>query len=265
MSRFATCGFAVMLLMLAGSVSAAAPVPKDAGKGDEVPNLKTVFDIATKAVKDEKWPAEADEKKLKDTAQKVLTRMLKAAEPKERGLPVNFEKLKKLDVSKEYKNANLESAFVIAGVVRGPSVKDSVIFATGDVEILIATNCVIIAPNVNCGRFQNCTVVAGECIRVISVRPRQQGEPGSVLVAGQWIRARGLDDAICHVLRPGNVPDPDEAMRKLEMKKYPAICVNRAENVIFLNATEDIGANELTVAVSPQNCTYLPQKNLIAK
>jgi hypothetical protein len=254
-----------VLVACAPLVLTAAPVPKDAAKPDPAPDLKAFFDAVGTAVKNEKWPAEADEKKLRDTARTAFERMLKAADQKERALPVDFEKLKKLDASKECKNANLESAFVIAGVVRVREVKDSVIFATGDVEFLSATNCVIVAPNVLCGVFDNCVVVADECIRVIKTRPRQQGEAGSVLVAGQWIRAQGLDDAICHVLRPGNSPDPDEARQKLELNKYPAICTNAPKNVIFLNAKEDIGANELTRAVPPQNCTCLPQKTPIAK
>jgi hypothetical protein len=268
MTRCVVCGFVAvcaMFVALGTPRTTAAPVPKGAGTGEATPDLKLFFDTADKAVKAEKWPGADDEKIMRWTPEKVFARALKAAEQKQRKLPVDFAKLKKLDVSKECKNANLESAFVIAGVVRGRSVKDSVIFATGDVEILDATNCVIVAPNVSCGRFQNCTVVAGECIRANSARPRKQGEAGSVLVAGQWIRARELDDAICHVLRPGNLPDPDEAMFKLNQNKYPAICTNAVKNVIFLNAMEDIGANELTVAVPPQNCTYAPPKNPIAK
>lgn len=241
---------------------AAAPVPKDASKGDPTPDLKAFFTAVGKAVENEKWPAEADEKLLRDTARVIFERATKAAEQKDRKLPVDFEKLKKLDVSKECKNANLESAFVIAGVVRGPSAKDSVIFATGDVSIARATNCVIVARNVRRGLFHNCVVVADECIRANSARPRQQGEAGSVLVAGQWIRATVLDDAICHVLRPGILPTPDEV--EFELNQTPAIAINRAVNVIFLNAMEDTGVIA-GLAATPQNCTYSTPKTPIAR
>jgi hypothetical protein len=263
MFRFLLGGFAAAFLALVGGSIGAAPVPKGAGKGSATPDLKVFFETVNKAVMHERWPTEDDEKVLRWTAEMVFVRALRAAEQKERELPVDFEKLKKLDVVNKYENDNLESAFVIAGDVRVKGAEHSVIFATGDVEIGEAANCVIVAPNVNCRKFHNCAVVAGECIRVTSARPHQQGESGSVLVAGQWIRTRELDDAICHVLWPGNLPTPDEAMFKPN-RPFPAIGTNRAKNVIFLNAEEDTGVVGGR-AVVPQNCTYLPQKNPIAK
>jgi hypothetical protein len=264
MKRF-VLGMIVALVFAVGAPRvSAAPVPKGTGPAEATPDLYLFFETTDKAVQAEKWPEADDEKIMRWTAEKVFTRALKAAEQKERKLPVDFEKPKKLDVSKEYKNVDLESAFVIAGAVQGPSAKDSVIFATGDVEISRATNCVIVAQNVWCTVLDNCVVVAGERIRTHLVQPRQQGGAGSVLVAGLWIRSRVLDDAICHVLRPGNLPAPEEARQGLELKKNPAIGHNRAENVVFLNAEDDTGI-VTGRGVAPKNCTYAPPKTPIAK
>src|SRR5262245_47728594 len=93
----------------------AEPVSKGAGQNNATPDLKAFFDTVGKAVKDEKWPAEADEKLLRGTAQTIFDRTLKAAEEKERKLPVDFSKLTKADVVREYKQASLDGKFLIAG------------------------------------------------------------------------------------------------------------------------------------------------------
>ena len=248
---------AAVFVAFTGGATTAAPVPKGAGQNNPTPDLKTVFDTVGKAVKDEKWPAEADEKKLRDTARVIFERATKAAEQKDRKLPVEFEKLNKADVVKEFKNANLDGNCVIAGEVRITRAKDCVIFAEGDVQITHASNCVIVAKNVRCTVVENCVVVAGDYSRLTSAR-RPNGGDGSVLVAGQWIRTTGMDGTVCHVLRPSGLPSPDEGKFGRNLP-HPAIRTNGADNVIFLNAMEETGAN------GPKNCTYLPQKTPIAK
>ncbi len=257
MSRLVIGGFAAVLLAIVGGASSAAPVPKDAGKSDPTPELKVVFDTVGKAVKDEKWPAEVDEKKLRDTARIVFDRTLKAAEQKERKLPADFDKLTKADVAKEYKAATLTGGFVVAGDVRIASAKDSAIFASGDVQITHARNCVIVAQNVRCTVVEDCTVIAGEYIR-LNGADKLKDKERCVLVAGQWIRTTTMDGTVCHVLRPGILPSPDEGKFNGN-QPHPAIRTNGAKGVIFLNAKEETGAN------GPQDCTYLPQKNPIAK
>jgi hypothetical protein len=264
MNRFVTCAFAgVSSALLAPGAGGAAPVPKDAGKGDATPDLAAVFTVVGRAVKDEKWPAEADEKKLKDTPRVVLQRMLKAAEQKERGLPVDFEKLTRADVVKEHKEVALRGKFVIAETVQGTTATDAVIFASGDVRFTLVTNCVIVARNVRCTGADNCTIIAGEYIRLTGADRRRNRDgsvlsDGAVLVAGQWIRVTGLDGTICHVIRPGNLPAPDEA-KWAGTNTQPAIRITTGQDVVFLNDRSDTGAT------SAKNSTYLPQKAPIAK
>lgn len=260
MTRFVIGGFVTVCaatLVATAAGGAAAPVPKDAGKADPTPDLKAFFSTVGKAVESEKWPAEADEKLLRDTARVIFERAVTAAEQKDRKLPVDFEKLTKADVAKEFRSARLEGTYLIAGDVRITSAKNSVIFASGNVQITGADNCIVIARNVRCTAVDNSVLVAGEFIRITSAWRRDREGSGSVLVAGQWIRATGLDGTICHVLRPGTSPAPGE--RENEQTPHPAIRTNGAENVIFLNAMEETGAN------GPKNCTYLPPKTSIAK
>lgn len=248
---------ALMALACVAVVVGAAPVPKDAGKSDPTPDLKAFFALVKKTVESEKWPAEADEKLLRDTARVIFERTMKAAEQKDRKPPVGFEELTRLDVVTDYKGENLDGHFLIAKDVQVTTAKNSVIFANGNVKITSATNCVIVAPNVRCTVVDECVIVAGEYIRLTGAR-RGDGKDGSVLVAGQWIRTTSMDGTICHVARPGTVPAPDEGKLAGRLPQ-PAVRTNGARNVIFLNAVEDTGANR------PVNCTYLPLKTPLAK
>jgi hypothetical protein len=99
--------------------------------------------------------------------------------------------------------------------------------------------------------------IAGEYIRLNGADKSKDGN-GCVLVAGQWIRTTSMDGTVCHVLRPGILPSPDEG-KFGGNRPHPAIRTNRATGVIFLNNRDDTGAN------GPQGCTYLPQKTPIAK
>jgi hypothetical protein len=259
MNRFLIGGsvaFAVLLVLACGA-SSAAPIPKGAGANDPTPDLRVVFDTVEKAVKAKKWPAEGDEKKLKDTARAVFGRMLKAAEQKERSLPVDFEKLTERDVAAAFKSTTLSDGFIIAGDVSLTGAKKSAIFASGDVHITGAEDCVIVARNVRCTVAANCVVIAGEYIRLNSARSRQGDDP-SVLLAGQWIRTTSMDGTICHVLRPSSLPAPTVG-RFAGNQPEAAIMTNGAKGVVYLNDRAD------TRGGNPNNQTYLPQKTPIAK
>lgn len=256
MVRFAIGGFAAALLAVAGGASA-APVPKGAGTTDPTPDLQAFFDTAGKAVADGKWPAAADEARLRDTAQAVFDRTLKAAEQKGRALPVDFAKLAKADVAKQFKGASLAGGFVIAGDVQITSASNCAIFATGDVKITSATNCVIVGRNVRCTVADGCAIVADDYLRLTGARA-QNGQDGSVLVAGQWIHATGATDTVCHVLRPGTLPPPDVA-KLAGTGPYPAIRMTSAVGVTFLNGTDQ------WKATSNKNCTTVEPKAPIAK
>jgi hypothetical protein len=260
MIRFALCGFVTVcgavLLALAGGAGVAAPVPRDAGKNDPTPDFKAIFDVVAKAVQDEKWPTEADEKQLKDAPRVVFEGALKAAGQKQRRLPVSFEKLTRADVVKEYKRPSVRNALVIAGNVRVTDAQDSVIFASGDVKLGGALNCVIVARNVCANGVDNSVIVAGEFIGLTASERTKDGDR-SVLVAGQWISATELDGTICHVLRPGNRPSPEDRPRIGAV--FRAIQTNVAKDVIYLNARAD------TSGSAPDQQTYLPLKDPIAK
>lgn len=237
MNRFVLGGFATVLLAFAGGIGAAAPVPKDAGKPDPTPDLKAAFETVERAVKAERWPGDDDEKLLKNTARVVFERALKAGDQKQRPLPVDYETLMKLDVTAEHAKP-LNGHYLIAGKVLRGTARNSVIFASGPVQLTVVENCVIVAPSVRVSSAYNCVIVAGDHLRLVGARRRDGGE-GSVLVAGQWIRATTLDGAVCHVIRPGTDPAPDDP-KGAAKAQYFAIQTTRAEGSIFLNAQDAI-------------------------
>src|SRR5262245_44558253 len=99
----AVCASSAVLLAFAER-TAAAPVPKDAGKNNFTPELKAVFDAVAKSVKDKKWPQEDGETLMRASAQVAFDRTIKAANEKPRKFPVEFGKLKKLGPVREFKN-----------------------------------------------------------------------------------------------------------------------------------------------------------------
>lgn len=260
MNRFACSGFVAalsgLLLALAGGEGGAAPVPKGAGKNDPTPSLKGMLDVVEDAVKDKKWPKEDAEKLLRASAQVIFDRTAQAADQRARKLPVGYDKLKKVGPGKKVKETDLDDVFVIAGEVQSVGARNSVIFASGRVEITSATDCVIFAPTVRCVAVENCVVIAGEAIMVTSAW-RPFGGDGSVLVAGRWIRAAKMDGTLCHVLKPTTLPVIEEGEDR--EAQHPAIRVGTAKGVIFLNDRNDAKANEA------QNETYLAPKDPIAK
>lgn len=242
MNRFVRCGTvlaivtALAALVGGARTTIAAPVPKGAGKADPTPDLTAVFDTTRKAVKAEKWPDEDDESLLKNSARVIFERALKAADQKARPLPVDFDKLTKLDVTAEYAQP-LDGKFLITGTVVRGTAKNSVIFASERVQLTIVENCVIVAPTVRVSTAYNCTIIAGDHLRLLSSRKRPTGE-GSVLVAGQWLRASILEDAVCHVIKPGTDPAPDDP-KGANGAKFLAIQTARATRAVFLNAKEE--------------------------
>jgi hypothetical protein len=252
---FSALGAAALLFALAGDPAPAAPIPKGAGTGGATPDLKLFFDTVGKAVKAEKWPGEDDEKIMRWTAEKVFARTLKAAEQKDRALPVEFDKLTKLAVAADYKG-KLDGQYLVVENAKITTAKNSVIFASGHVQITTATNCVIVAPSVRVVGFDNCVIVAGEHFRFTSARQKKDADR-SVVVAGQWIRGSTLTGGIFHVLRPGTQPAPDE--KAGVNGPQPAITANTVRDAIFLNERGD------TRASTANEPTYLPPKTPIAK
>jgi hypothetical protein len=249
------CG--AVLLALAGGAGAAAPVPKDAGKNDPTPDLPAVFRAVEKAVDDKKWPSGDDERLLLGSARATFDRALRAAKQKGRGLPVDLAKLKKFGPGKEFKEQEVEGGLVIAGEVKSRNARDSVLFASGKLDITNATNCIIFAQNVHCVAVDNCLIVAGEGIELCSAWRPFDGD-GSVLVAGRRIEAARMDGTVCHVLRVPAQPAPEESAEEIRPNKW-AIHTDTAKGVIFLNDRAD------TQVRDGGEQTYLPQKNPIAK
>lgn len=221
---------------LAGGSAPAAPIPKGAGTGEAVPDLKLFFDTVGKAVKAEKWPAEDDEKILRWTADKVFARTLKAAAQPERKLPVEYDKLTKLPVGGDYQG-KLDGQYLVVGTAKITIAQNSVVFASGHVQITTARNCVIVAPTARVTGFDNTVIVAGEYFRFTSARHKKDAER-SVVVAGQWVRGVTMVGTICHVLRPGKLPSPDEKVAGMEPQ--PAISSSTAQDVIYLNEQADV-------------------------
>lgn len=251
MNRLVLATFVTCAMALAGGTGAAAPVPKETGKTDPTPDLKPFFAVVGKAVETGKWPAEADEKQLRETARAIFERATTAAGQKDRKLPVEFKDLDKSDVAKELKGAKVERAFVIAGEVQLGVAKDSVIFASGNVQVTRATNCVIVAKSLRATDADNCVVVAGDYIRA-SGADRKNREDGSVLIAGRLIRVTGARGAICHVTHPAlGQQFPDE---KPGDPAAPPIRLTTANAVTVLNAAEHWKAatNKNSTAVVPK-------------
>lgn len=263
MTRFVTCGFVAVCAALVALASAprtsAAPVPKDAGKNDPTPDLKTVFDVVERAVKDKKWPKEDDEKILRGTAQVIFERMLIAAERKGRGLPVAFKDLKKHGPVAEFtdKKIDPDDGFIIARTVEMRSVHDAVIFASEKVDLTSVTNCIIFAPHVHCVAAENCLIVAGDDVEVTSLW-RPLDSEASVVLAGKSINATAMDGTVCHVLHPVKAARPDPLDPDGEARSG-AITANTARGATFLNPMTDVTAPEA------KDCKYITLKNPIAK
>ena len=244
------------IIALASDAGMAAPIPKERRRDDPA-NLKAFFAAIGKVVQDGKWPSAADEKKLLDSPRVVCEIMLRAAKQKERPLPVDVEKLVRKDIVREYKETGLNNGFVITENLRVTGARDSVIIASGDVQITSARNCVIVGQNVRITSVDDCVIVAGEYIRLTGAN-RRNGSAGSVLVAGHWIRTTVMDGTICHVLEPTGQPAPDGIQRP-GTPPVPAISTNQAKDVIYLNDRTD------TQGSNADQQTYIPQKTPVAK
>jgi hypothetical protein len=231
-----------------------APVPKNASK--PIPDLKLFIEGVGKTAEAGVWPAATEEKKLRETVQALFKGCVEAAGQKDRRLPLDIERLTSSAVVKEHKGEKLEGKILIAEDVRLTVAKNSTIYASGNVQITFVSNCVIVANRVRCNTFENSFVVAGEYIRLTGDRPPEKSNRGSVLLAGRWIRATTLDGTVCHVVRPGIQPPPDERPTELAQ---PAISTNSAKNVVYLNDRAE------TLGGSPNEQTYLPPKAPIAK
>ena len=232
----------------------AAPVPKDAPNPDAPADLKGLHALIAKAVEAEKWPAAEDEKKIRNTLQQLLDRVVKVGELKERKLPVDFAAVEKADVAKEVKQS-VRNAFVLAGDVQGTTATGSIILASGDVKFTAIRNCIVVGKNVRFTGVENSLVVAGEFLRGTAADQAGNETNGSILVAGEWLRLTGANKTVCHVLRPGMNPSPEDR----GAAPSPAIRMTVAENVLFLNAAEDVQLN------GNKNNTMLAPKTPIAK
>lgn len=243
-----------MVFVISSESLAAAPIPAQALK-DQPVELKKVQDILDKAVKAGKWPGAADEIKLKDAIQKCMERTLRAVEMEERKLPADWTKLEKTDVAAEHLEGGVMGRTVIAGDVQGTSASNSIILATGDVKFTVLSNCIVIGKNVRFTGARGSLVVADELIRGTSARDQPNGKDGSILIAGQWIRMTGASGAVCHVIRPGVNPSPEDK----GVGPFTAIRMTSAERVLFLNEPDHIQLNR------NRDNTMKPAKPAIAK
>jgi|GEM_PF-5398996 len=274
MTRFALTAALVAALGALGSAGSAAPVPKGAEQRSAAPDIQRTLDAVARAVKAQKWPDAEEEKQLLAFAQQVLNNVHKAADQKERALPADATKLAKMDVVEQYevKAAPAVGAgglaaritdgkFLICESAKGSTIRNSVVFASGDVQFTTATNCVIVGKNVKLSSAANCTVIAGEYLRFTSAR--KIGDDASVLVAGKWLRGLTITGALCHVVKPTGAPFPDDPpnLPGAPAGRAPAIRGTTATGAVFLNDPADVTVTG-KAATEPK---YVTPKTPIAK
>jgi hypothetical protein len=274
MTRFAlTAALAAALGALAPDGSA-APVPKGAENRNTAPDLKLALDAVARAVKAQKWPNADDEKLLLDSALRVLNNAQKAADLKEGALPADLTKLGKLDVMEHYElkvvppagggfvaARNTENKFIVCGSAKGSIVKNSVVFASGDIQFTTAYDSVIVGKNVRVTGLTNCVLISTDYARVSTSRQRNDGDR-NVLIAGQWLRGVTLTGAVCHVVKPTGAPFPDDpVIPNVLPARGPAIRGSTATGAIFLN-----DAAEVSVTGKAQSdAKFVTPKTPIAK
>jgi hypothetical protein len=223
----------------------AAPALKGEAKSDTLSPDRLV-ELAARAVRDGKLPA-ADEQKVRDSVRNLLQRVTKAADADNATLAVEFNRLERPSVERSFEKVRVANAFVVAGDVRGTAATDSVIVASGEIKFTSVTNCVLVGKTVRFTGARNCVVVATEFIRGTGVDLGKDDAGRSVLVSGQWIRLTSAAGAICHVLRPGTDPAPDDPRGM----PSPAIRMTSARDVVFLNLATDVRTT------SQKNCRHV--------
>ncbi|MBM3981613.1 MAG: hypothetical protein FJ304_15310 [Planctomycetes bacterium] len=162
----------------------------------------------------------------------------------------------KLDVTAEHKGKPLSDNVLITGTTARTDVKNSIIFASGHVLVSNVENSVIVAPSVRATVVTNSVIVAGDYLRLVNARRADGGR--TVLVAGQWLRATTLGDAVCHVIRPGPGPSPDEAKSRPRDVPYTAIKASIIGGGVILN---DRAAAQGTI----KDTTFVAPKVPLAK
>lgn len=276
MTRFALMAVLAAALGALAPAGSAAPVPKGAENRNAAPDINRTLEAVARAVKAQKWPDAEEEKALRAFAQQVLNNVHKAADLKERALPADADKLAKLDVIDNYAPnggaaaggpiaaRTTEGKFIVCGSAKGTIVRNSVVFASGDVQFTTATNCVIVGKNVKLSSTTNCTVIAAEYVRVTSTRKVGDGE-STVLVAGKWIRGSLLTDALCHVVKPTGEPMPDDPLNPVAApaagERSPAIRSSSANGAVFLNEAAEVALTSKLAAKQK----YVTPKTPIAK
>lgn len=277
MTRFALTAVLAAALGALAPAGSAAPVPKGAENRNTAPDIKLALDAVARAVKAQKWPEAEEEKVLLAFAQQVLNNVHKAADLKERALPADATKLAKIDVIEHFEvkvvlpagggavvpaARTVDGKFLICGSAKGGIVKNSVVFASGDVQFTTATNCVIVGKNVRLTSATNCTVIAADYVRLSSTRKIGDAEP-TVLVAGKWVRGTLLTGALCHVVKPTGDPMPDDPPNPpgAPAGRAPAIRTSTANGALFLNEAADV----TVTAKAATGPAYATPKTPIAK
>jgi hypothetical protein len=268
--------FAAALGALAPAGSA-APVPKGAENRNTAPDIKLTLDAVARAVKAQKWPEAEEEQALRAFAQQVLNNVQKAAELKERALPADASKLAKLDVLDHYEvkvgaaagggavplaARTTEGKFIICGSAKGGIVRNSVVFASGDVQFTTGYDSVIVGKNVRVTGMTNCVLIASDYLRLSTSRVGKDGG-GNVLVAGQWLRGVTLTGALCHVVKPTGAPMPDDPVNPAGAPagRSPAIRGSTATGAVFLNEAAEVSLT----AKAQADTKYVTPKAPIAK
>jgi hypothetical protein len=167
---------ALAFLALTATPGRGAPALKDRTGSDRDPDLKGLHALIRKAVEQEKALPDRDEHRANDTIRTLVNRVAQAADMPERELPVKFDGLSRSDVSKEFRQTSVKSAFVVGGDVRGTQASASVILASNEVQFTSLENCIVVGKTVRFTGARNCVIIAEEFIR------------GTVVGRGRMIR-----------------------------------------------------------------------------
>jgi hypothetical protein len=245
--------FVLIISVIAANPVRSAPPPKT-NPEPTVADLSSARSILKKAADSGSWPSAEDETSVLKTIQLLSDLMCKAADVPTRKSPVTRDDLERLSVTNRFDQNECKKSIVIAKDGRITAASDSIILATGDVQITSIKNCIVFAKNVRITGISNGVVVAEDFLRATGADKLADGS-GSLLVGGRWVQLTGAEGAICHVVKPGTDPPPDRNWEK----SSPAVRMTSAKNIIILNAAEH------WKATSESNCKTIELKTPITK
>jgi hypothetical protein len=252
--RASITGSVLAILVVARAAFAAPALKKPDPKDQSVANLTALHALIENAIKDGKWPSDADERRALDAVRILHNSTHKQIELTPEKLPVEVAQTEKADIAKEFKKGNCERLFVLAGDVQGTAARNSIIFAAGQVKFTVIENCIVVGEAVQFTTMKNSIIIASKYVRGTGIIKSDHPKAKAVIVSGQWLRVTSASGAICHILRPGSDPAPDDPKGLAN-----PIRMTGAREVCFLNRPEDVKTTSST------DCRFIELKAPLAK